>query len=80
MRRELEELLKGTDSKELLLSEILRKGAAVILQELLEQEVTDFLGRGHYERKKEKIQAIAMAMSLSTLKQPKEKSVYISLR
>ncbi|MDL1970810.1 MAG: hypothetical protein LWW94_07530 [Candidatus Desulfofervidaceae bacterium] len=28
------------------------KGAAIVLQELLEQEVTEFLGRGHYERRK----------------------------
>ena len=53
MRKELEELLNGVDTKEFLLSEIIRKGAAIILQELLEQEVTDFLGREHYERKKE---------------------------
>ena len=53
MRKELEELLNGVDTKEFLLSEIIRKGASIILQELLEQEVTDFLGREHYERKKE---------------------------
>ena len=52
MRRELEELLKGTDSKELLLSEILRKGAAVILQELSEQGVTGFPGRDQLREKK----------------------------
>ena len=52
MRKELEALLKGVDSKELLLSEIFRKGTAIILQELLEQEVTEFLGRRHYERQK----------------------------
>ena len=46
-------LNNGVDSKEFLLSEIIRKGAALIIQELLEQEVTDFLGREHYERKKE---------------------------
>jgi len=45
-------LLNGVDTKGFLLSEIIRKGAAIILQELLEQEVTDFLGRDHYERKK----------------------------
>ena len=52
MRKELEALLEGVNSKEFLLSEILRKGATIILQELLEQEVTEFLGRGHYERQK----------------------------
>jgi len=39
MRKELEALLKGVNSKEFLLSEILKKGAAIILQELLEQPV-----------------------------------------
>jgi len=38
MRKELEELLNGVDTKEFLLSEIIRKGASIILQELLEQE------------------------------------------
>ena len=28
------------------------KGAAIIFQELLEQEVTEFLGRRHYGRQK----------------------------
>ena len=43
IRKELEELLNnGVDSKEFLLSEIIKKGAGIILQELLEQEVTDF--------------------------------------
>ena len=39
MRKELETLLEGVDSKEFLLSEILRKGATIILQELLQQPV-----------------------------------------
>ena len=37
MRKELEELLNGVDTKEFLLSEIIRKGAAIILQEMLYQ-------------------------------------------
>ena len=52
MRKELEELLNGVNSREFLLSELIKKAAAIILQELLEQEVTEFLGRGHYERQK----------------------------
>jgi len=52
MRKELEELLNGRADKRSLLSELIKKGAAIILQELLEEEVTEFLGRGHYERQK----------------------------
>ena len=54
MRKELEELLNGVEVGEFLLSELIKKGAALILQELLEQELTEFLGRGHYERQKGK--------------------------
>ncbi len=53
MRKELEELLNGSTNKGFLLSELIKKGAAIILQELLEEEVTEFLGRGHYERQKD---------------------------
>ncbi|WP_369693132.1 transposase [Acetomicrobium mobile] len=35
------------------LSELIKKAAAIVLQEMLEAEVTDFLGRGHYERQTE---------------------------
>jgi len=52
MRKELEELLKGRANEGSLLSELIKKGAAIILQELLEEEVTEFLGRGHYERRR----------------------------
>lgn len=52
MRKELEELLEGVSSRGFLLSELMRKGAGIILQELLEEEVSEFLGRGHYERQK----------------------------
>jgi len=34
------------------LSMIMKKGAALILQELLEKEATEFLGRDHYQRAK----------------------------
>ncbi|RLC74018.1 MAG: hypothetical protein DRI61_17370 [Chloroflexi bacterium] len=92
MRKELEALLKGVDSKEFLLSEIFRKGTAIILQELLEQEVTEFLGRRHYERQKgdkkelltinigEEILAIVMVMSHLISRQLRVKYVFISLR
>ena len=52
MRKDPEELLNGAEEGEFLLSELIKKGAAIILQELLEQELTEFLGRGHYERQK----------------------------
>ena len=53
MRKEIEEILKGVpedlDNRDIL-EEIIRKGAAIVLQEMLEQEVTEFLGREHYQR------------------------------
>lgn len=53
MRKELEELLlSGVEEEKPLLGSIIKKGAAIILQELMEREVTEFLERGHYERGK----------------------------
>ena len=52
MRKEIEELLNGVEEGKFLLSEVIKKGAALILQELLEQGLTEFLGRGHYEKAK----------------------------
>ncbi len=43
-RKELEELLNGAEDGGFLLNELIKKGAAVIVQELLEQEVTEFFG------------------------------------
>jgi len=51
-RKELEEMINGENGKGFFLSEIIRKGTEVILQEMLEQEITDFLGRDRYERSK----------------------------
>jgi transposase-like protein len=49
-RKELEEiLLRGIEEEESL-STILQKGMQIIMQELLEAEVTEFLERGHYQR------------------------------
>ncbi len=53
LRKELEKLLEGVDAREFVVSEVMKKAAAVIMQELLEQEVVDFLGRGHYQRRKD---------------------------
>lgn len=55
VRKEVEELLRngieGNGSQ--LTAKLVRLGAQQLIQELLEQEVTDFLGRGHYERRAE---------------------------
>jgi len=53
LREELEGLLEGVDSRKFVVSEIVKKGAAIILQELLEQQVGEFVGRDHYERRKD---------------------------
>lgn len=50
-RKELIQLLGGgVSAEENVLSSVIRKGAEIILQELLEEEVSEYLGRGHYER------------------------------
>lgn len=50
MSKALETLLEGgTDTKDLL-GEVIRHGTEFLLQHSLESEVTDFLGRDHYER------------------------------
>ena len=48
----MEELLsQGTEGY--VLAEFLKLGKQLLIQQLLEQEVEDFLGRGHYERRKD---------------------------
>jgi transposase-like protein len=55
LRKELEEILeKGVIGKSLL-SCFLQKGMQLLMQEMLEAEVTEFLERDHYERRKEKL-------------------------
>jgi len=44
-------LANGLDEEEDLLSALARLGMERLLQEALEQEVTDYLGRGHYQRR-----------------------------
>jgi len=54
LRKELRELLEGrVDKEEFLLGELIRRAAAIVVQELLEEEAKDFLGRDHYQRRKE---------------------------
>lgn len=50
IRKELEELLRRGVAGEDLLTSVLQKGMQVMMQELLEGEAADFLGREHYER------------------------------
>lgn len=54
MNKALEMLLQqDAQTRDDLLGALLRRGSERILQEALEAEVTDFLGRGHYERASE---------------------------
>jgi len=50
IRKELGELLQGMHTGGSIVSDIVKKSAALVLQELMEQEVTEFLGRDHYQR------------------------------
>jgi len=50
IRKELNEMINGISGKDFIMSEFFNKAASLILQELLEKEVTEYLGRGHYER------------------------------
>jgi transposase-like protein len=49
-RRELDEVLDGAEGRPDPVEEIGRLGARLILQQALEDEVTEFLGRVRYER------------------------------
>jgi len=50
IRKELKEVLEKGVMEGNLLSEFLLKGMQLMMQELLEAEVTEFLQREHYER------------------------------
>src|SRR5512139_2144867 len=51
VRQEISSLLsQGLSGEGNLLTELVKKGVQHLLQEALEQEVTDHLGRGHYQR------------------------------
>ena len=51
LRKELRKIMEGYNGEESLMNEFFKRASALFLQELLEQEMTDFLGRGHYQRK-----------------------------
>ena len=50
LRRELDEVLAGIGEVEDPVEAVARLGARLILQQALEDEVTDFVGRARYER------------------------------
>ena len=51
IRQEISSLLsQGVSGEVNILTELMKKGVQRLLQEALEQEVTDHLGRGHYQR------------------------------
>src|SRR4051794_7022825 len=54
-RRELDEVLAGVDGEADPIERIGRLGARLILQQALEDEVTEFLGRVRYERGEEPV-------------------------
>jgi hypothetical protein len=47
IRKELNEMINGVSKKDFIMSKFVNKAASLILQELLEKEVTEYLGRGH---------------------------------
>src|SRR5437899_12076258 len=55
LRRELEELMAGVGEEEDPIEAIGRLGARLILQQALEEELSEFLGRERYERRGEPI-------------------------
>ena len=51
MKQEIREIISGQGKgEESSLSEFIRQSAALVMQECLEAEVKEYLGRGHYER------------------------------
>lgn len=55
VRHELDEVLAGVDSEEDPIETVGRLGAWLILQQALEDEVSEFLGHGRYERAEETV-------------------------
>jgi|GEM_PF-2798712 transposase-like protein len=70
IRKELGEILGGVKEGQPLLSTFFRKAAELILQEALEEEVTEFLGRGHYKRRKGEGAGRAGATAMSPWRRP----------
>lgn len=53
LRKELREMTNGFQGSQFSVSDLVRKAATLIMQEMMEGELTDFLGRRHYERAQE---------------------------
>jgi transposase-like protein len=49
--KRLASLLEGREDMRLLIDDLMRTSTEHVLQELLEKELTDYLGRGHHERR-----------------------------
>jgi transposase-like protein len=50
MRKELREMIRKAQESRFSVSDLVRRLAGLIVQEMMEQEVTDFLGGQRYER------------------------------
>ena len=50
LRKELREMMNNVQESQFSVSDLVTRAAGLIVQELMEQELTDFLGRQHYER------------------------------
>lgn len=50
LRRELDDVLNGITEEQDPIEEVARMGARLTLQQALEDEVAEFVGRGRYER------------------------------
>ena len=54
LSKEIEQLYSGArETQRDLLEELIEKSVRMVMQKALEQEVTDYLGRGYYERNSE---------------------------
>ena len=54
LSKEIEQLYSGVSGNQRdLLEELIEKSVRMVMQKILEQEVTDYLGRGYYERNSE---------------------------
>ncbi len=63
LRRELEDLVAGAGQEPDPIEAIGRLGARLILQQALEEELTEFLGRERYERRSEPLARTETATS-----------------
>ena len=48
--KELREMMSNVQESQFSVSDLVTRAAGLVVQEMMEQELTDFLGRQHYER------------------------------